>query len=69
MFRYNRLDPDYEHYWDADSDAVNSMDPYEAILWFTSRGDEVLSFEGVMFPLFVRSGTIVLRIHKPLISS
>lgn len=68
-FRYNRLNPDYEHYWDADSDAVNSMDPYEAILWFTSRGDEVLSFEGLRGPLFVRSGTLVFRINKATKSS
>ena len=64
-FRYTRLTPNYEQYWAADSDAVNSMDPYEAILWFTSRGDEVLSFEGALTPFFVRSGTIVVRIRKP----
>ncbi len=63
-FRYRRLAPNYEHYWDADSDAINSMDPYEAILWFRSRGDEVLSFDGPIAPLWVHSGPIVLRIQK-----
>jgi SAM-dependent methyltransferase len=63
-FRYNLLTPNYEHYWQADSDAVNSMDPYEAILWFTSRGDEILSYEGSIHPFFVRTGTILIRINK-----
>ena len=63
-FRYRRLDPNYVHYWDADSDAANSMDAYEAILWFTSRGDELLSFEGAVHPLFVRSGALVIRVRK-----
>jgi SAM-dependent methyltransferase len=38
-FRYRRLQPNYREYWQADSDAVNSMDPLEAKLWFESRGD------------------------------
>lgn len=63
-FRYRRLAPNYEHYWDADSDAINSMDPYEAILWFRSRGDEILSFDGPIAPLWVRSGAIVVRVQK-----
>ncbi len=42
-FHYRRLKPNYERYWVPDSDAVNSMDPYEAILWFASRGDRCLN--------------------------
>jgi len=64
-FHYNLLTPNYEHFWQPDSDAVNSMDSYEAILWFTSRGDEVLSYDGLIHPFFVRTGTIVIRINKP----
>jgi SAM-dependent methyltransferase len=41
-FRCRTLRPNYEKFWMADSDAVNSMDAYEAILWFKSRGDEIL---------------------------
>lgn len=36
---YRALVPNYQHYWQADSDAVNSIDPDELKLWFTSRGD------------------------------
>lgn len=64
-FHYNLLTPNYEHYWQPDSDAVNSMDAYEAILWFRSRGDEVLSYDGLIDPFFIRTGTIVIRVNKP----
>jgi SAM-dependent methyltransferase len=57
--RYRRLKPNYKHYWQVDSDAVNSIDSHEAMLWFTSRGDECLSCgeNPVFFPFF----------HEPLI--
>jgi SAM-dependent methyltransferase len=57
--RYRRLEPNYEKYWQGDSDAVNSIDSYEAALWFTSRGDECLNCGDMplFFPL----------IHHPLI--
>lgn len=37
-FHYWPLTPNYERYWEADSDAVNSLDRYETYLWFKSRG-------------------------------
>lgn len=37
-FRYRPLKANYERYWMSDSDAVNSMDPFDVILWFVSRG-------------------------------
>jgi SAM-dependent methyltransferase len=40
---YRRLTPNYEKYWTGDSDAVSSIDRYEALLWFASRGDECLN--------------------------
>jgi len=40
---YRPLDPNYKEYWMPDSDAVNSIDMYEAYLWFMSRGDECLN--------------------------
>lgn len=38
-FRYRRVEPNYEQYWVEDSDAINSLDPHEMMLWHTSRGD------------------------------
>jgi SAM-dependent methyltransferase len=65
--RYRRLNPNYEKYWGPDSDALNSIDPYEAYLWFASRGDECLNWSGPVPSLF-RHGHIdklVLRVRKP----
>jgi SAM-dependent methyltransferase len=42
-FHYRPLSPDYDHYWEPDSDAVNSLDKYETYLWFKSRGDLCLN--------------------------
>jgi SAM-dependent methyltransferase len=62
--RYRRLTPNYEKYWMADSDAVNSIDSHEAMLWFTSRGDECVNCEdaSVFLPRF--SKPLIIRVHK-----
>ena len=63
-FRYGLLAPNYQYYWTSDSDAVNSMDPFEAILWFTSRGDRCLNYEGFLAQISVRTGPLIFEIHK-----
>ena len=60
--RYHRLTPNYEKYWVQDSDAVNSIDSHEAMLWFRSRGDECLNCEGTS--LFMGSMPLIIRVHK-----
>jgi len=54
-FHYTRLNPNYETYWTADSDAVNSMDRFEAALWFISRGDECLNCGSLARNTFTRA--------------
>jgi SAM-dependent methyltransferase len=62
--RYRRLNPNYEQYWMADSDAVNSIDSYEGALWFLTRGDACLNCGDS--PLFVpsRDAPLIIRIQK-----
>jgi SAM-dependent methyltransferase len=60
--RYRRLTPNYDRYWMADSDAINSIDRHEAMLWFLSRGDECLNCEGAS--LFTASTPLIIRVHK-----
>jgi SAM-dependent methyltransferase len=63
-FHYWRLHPNYEKYWEPDSDAVNSMDPYEAYLWFKSRGDSCLNC-GSEREIFLRSPwPLIIRVHR-----
>jgi len=62
---YRLLQPNYKVYWQGDSDALNDIDRYEAMLWFQSRGDECLNCEGGAGS--VRQGDIaplVIRVHK-----
>ena len=42
-FRFRRLEPNYDVYWEDDSDAINSVDAHEMLLWHESRGDECLN--------------------------
>jgi SAM-dependent methyltransferase len=63
-FRYQHIRPNYDVRWMSDSDAINSMDPYEAILWFVSRGDVCISYPTLFSAFCVRTGALVFRIHK-----
>jgi len=58
---YKKLKPNYQKFWMSDSDAVNSMDPHDAILWFESNGCSCLSHPLNLKAFFVRSGGIVFR--------
>lgn len=67
-FHFRRLKPNYSRYWVTDSDAVVSLDFFEMILWFSSRGDECLNSPSLVAFLFGRLGqlseTLVVRVHK-----
>jgi SAM-dependent methyltransferase len=61
--RYRRLTPNYETYWEQDSDAVNSIDIYEGLLWFISRGDECLNCDGSASFMHDRR-SLIIRVNK-----
>lgn len=58
---YRRLDANLETFWMSDSDAFNSIDPHDAILWFESHGMECLSHPMHRAALLVRTGRLILR--------
>jgi SAM-dependent methyltransferase len=58
---YSLLEPNWSHYWVVDSDAINSLDYVEMMLWFTSRGDECLNCE--TNPV-LSSNELIIRVHK-----
>jgi SAM-dependent methyltransferase len=63
--RYKRLTPGYDHYWVEDSDAVNSIDSYEAYLWFLSRGDQCLNCSSNLRELRVSTRwPMIIRVRK-----
>ena len=64
--RYHRLEPNYDVYWQADSDAVSGIDPHEAMLWFISRGDECLNCDVLRGTAGMSLGPLFIRVHKRL---
>jgi SAM-dependent methyltransferase len=60
-FRYGRLKANFEKFWMSDSDAINAMDPFEAYLWFASRGDTCLNYPSAKSALLLRTGELVFR--------
>jgi SAM-dependent methyltransferase/GT2 family glycosyltransferase len=64
-FHSRRLTPCYTEYRVVDADALHSMDPFDVILWFRSRGDRVLSHPGWGQALAIRSGALAVEVRKP----
>jgi SAM-dependent methyltransferase len=58
---YKKLKPNYEKFWGSDSDACNSIDPHEAILWFESNGFQCLSHPMHLRGFFVRGGSLIFK--------
>ena len=61
MLRYKKLEPNYERFWMSDSDAVNNIDPHDAILWFESNGCRCLSHPLHYKALLVRGGGLIFQ--------
>lgn len=60
-FKYKRLKPNYETFWVSDSDACNSMDQHEVVLYYTSRGHDCLSHQTNINQFFVRSPVLIFK--------
>ena len=58
---HKKLKPNYEKFWMSDSDAVNNIDPHDAILWFESNGCYCISHPLHRFALFVRGGVLIFK--------
>jgi SAM-dependent methyltransferase len=60
---YRRLTPNYERYWQADSDAVNSLDSVEMALWFESRGDECVTCASGAGKYLLPDSSFIVRVR------
>jgi hypothetical protein len=59
---FGRLDANYDHFWMSDSDACASIDSHEGILFFESRGYEILMpLGGAVRRLLWRGEPVVVR--------
>lgn len=61
--KYKKLKANYDVFWQSDSDACNSIDPFDAILWFRSRKFICHGYENLVKALFIR--TLALQLQKP----
>ena len=69
VLRYTALTPNFQNYWVTDSDAVASIDSYEGMLWFLSRGDECINCpEGFLESIFLGHGPLIVRVNKPAVA-
>lgn len=65
---YARLQPNYTNYWQPDSDALNSLDRQETMIWFLSRGDECLNCDQPGVNSLAGDQRLIIRVHKKGIS-
>lgn len=59
--KYKKLKPNWDYRWVADSDACNSIDPYDAIIWFEQNGFKCISHPLHFKALFVPSSPLILK--------
>lgn len=64
QLRFRRLTPNYEVYWQADSDAAVSLDEFESATWFRSRGDACVSCDGTLTELVALGNALVIKVNK-----
>jgi SAM-dependent methyltransferase len=65
-FHFIRLEPNYEKYWEGDSDATTSLSNHELYLWFKTRGDQCLNCPSEARLTFRDHPTSFLIIQKAL---
>lgn len=61
---YKKLKPNYQTFWQSDSDACNDLDQFMMILWFESRGHSCLSHPNTIRALLASHERIEIRVNK-----
>lgn len=60
--RYGKLAANYETFWHSDSDACNSLDPFDVLVWYRSRGMRCVSHPSLFTAVLLR--TVALELQK-----
>jgi SAM-dependent methyltransferase len=61
---FRALDPNYDVYWEPDSDAAISLDAFETYLWFRSRGDVCLNCGSTGTEFGKLTNPLIFRVQK-----
>jgi SAM-dependent methyltransferase len=62
--KYKKLKPNYEHYWQSDSDACNSLDIFLTILYFKANRYDVLNYRSWISQIMLGNSELILRKRK-----
>jgi hypothetical protein len=58
---YRKIKPNYKAFWQSDSDACNSIDPFLAILYFKANGLKILNHPTLLQQFLVRTNELILK--------
>lgn len=61
LMLYKKITPNYDNFWLSDSDACNSIDAHDAILWFESNSLKCLSHPMHLKAFLVKSGPLIFK--------
>lgn len=61
---YGKLSANYDAFWQSDSDACNSLDPFFTALWFESRGHVCVSHPDFIKKFFSTHDSLDIQILK-----
>ncbi|ALG68711.1 class I SAM-dependent methyltransferase [Beggiatoa leptomitoformis] len=58
---YKKLSPNYDVFWQADSDACNHIDIHALIIWFMSKNCSVITYPSLKSAFFARTGYFIVK--------
>jgi SAM-dependent methyltransferase len=58
---YKKLCPNYDVFYQSDSDACNSLDPFLLILYFKANNLEVLNLKSLIRGIFWTNGSLIIK--------
>lgn len=58
---YTKIKANYETYWQSDSDACNSLDPFLTILYFRANKYIILNYPTLISQFFIRQGPVIIK--------
>jgi hypothetical protein len=63
---FRRLEPNYDVYWEPDSDAAVSLDSFETYLWFRAAGDQCLNCGSTADEMVSIRNPLIIKVGKAL---
>lgn len=62
--RFRSLEPNYDIYWESDSDAAITLDSFETYMWFRSRGDRCMNCGNDLQEMATFRQPLIVKVRK-----